>query len=67
MEAGILTWLMASPYGQYFVAGLTILGALVTIASAIVPFTATPKDDELLAKAKEFMARFSLFSPKETK
>lgn len=60
----LLAWVMTTEYGQYAVLALTVLGGLVTIASAIVPFTKTPKDDELLAKVKEFVGRFSLLNPK---
>lgn len=48
----------------YVNAFLVILGALVTIASAIVPFTKTPKDDAVLEKVKAFIQRFSLIKPK---
>ena len=64
MEA-LMLWIMESQYGAYFVGFWTILGALVSIASVIVPFTKTPKDDEILAKVKEFVARFSLFEMKK--
>ena len=49
----------------YISAGLIVVGALVTIASAIVPFTKTTKDDEILSKVKDLLARFSIFEPKK--
>jgi hypothetical protein len=60
----LIAWAMTTPYGQYIVAGFAILGGLVTIASAIVPLTKTPKDDEFVGKVKAFIDRFSLFEPK---
>jgi len=63
METLIAT-LMTTSAGQYIAAGLVVLGALVTIASAITPLTKTPKDDEILAKVKAFLHRFSIIKPK---
>lgn len=63
----IVTGLAASSWGPYVIAFLTILGALVTIASVIAPFTKTTKDDELVAKAKAILQRFSVLKPKEDK
>jgi hypothetical protein len=59
-----LAWAMATSYGPYIVALFTVMGGLMTIASAIVPLTKTPKDDEILGKIKGFIDRFSLFNPK---
>lgn len=55
MELDIVT------YGQ---AALTILGAVVTIASVIAPFTATTKDDEAVNWLKALIQRFSVVKPK---
>lgn len=60
----ILAWLLATPYGPYITAGFVVIGALVTAASAIVPFTKTPKDDEFVGKVKALLGRFSVFNPK---
>lgn len=60
----LLAWAMTTQYGPYIVAGLTVLGGLMTAASAIVPFTKTPKDDEIVGKIKGFLDRFSLFNPR---
>ncbi len=59
-----ITFLMGTSVGPYVVAALAILGALVTIASVIVPFTVTPKDDEILGKIKAVWQRFSVLKPK---
>ena len=56
--------LIDTPIGLYLTAFSGILGGLVAIASIIVPFTATPSDDEALAKVKAFIARFSVLKPK---
>jgi hypothetical protein len=61
----ILIWLLSTQYGLYVTAGFAVLGGLVSVASAIVPFTKTPKDDEFVGKAKAFMARFSVLEPKK--
>lgn len=60
----LIAWLMTTEYGPYVVAFSATVGGLVTIASAIVPLTKTPKDDELLGKVKAFIGRFSIFNPK---
>jgi hypothetical protein len=60
----ILPWLLSTEYGPYLLAFLTVLGALVTAASAIVPFTTTTKDDEFVGKVKALLAKFSVFQPK---
>lgn len=60
----LIASLLASDYGQYIMAFFGVLGALVTAASFIVPLTKTPKDDEVLAKVKGFLQRFSLLKPK---
>jgi hypothetical protein len=59
-----LAWAMATSYGPYIVAFFTVMGGLMTIASAIVPLTKTPKDDIFLGKVKGFFDRFSLFDAK---
>lgn len=41
-----------------------IITSIVTIASAIVKFTPTPKDDTILAKVKEFISRFIALNKK---
>lgn len=61
----IVSWAITTEYGKYILAGLAGIGGLVTIASAIVPFTKTPKDDEFVGKVKAFIGRFSVFAPKE--
>ena len=61
----ILPWLLSTPYGHYITTAFVVLGGMVTIASAIVPFTKTPKDDEFVGKVKAFIGRFSLFEPKK--
>jgi len=53
-----------SPWGMYWIAASTIIGSLVGIASAIVPFTATAKDDEILASVKTILQRLSILKPK---
>lgn len=60
----LLAWLMTTQYGPYVLALSSVIGGLVMIASAIVPLTKTPKDDEFLSKVKAVLARFSLFEPK---
>lgn len=60
----LLTTLLATDAGQYIAAALVVLGALVTAASAIVPLTKTPKDDEILKIIKLFLIRFSILKPK---
>lgn len=60
----LLTQLVGSQFGPYVLALLSVLGGLLTIASAIVPFTKTPKDDEVVGKIKAFLGRFSIFEPK---
>lgn len=57
--------MIPAEWAGYVTAFAAILGGIVTIASAIVPFTETPKDDEILAKVKGFLQRFSLFNPKQ--
>lgn len=59
----ILNGLGNGSYGAYITAGMVILGALVTIASAIAPLTKTPKDDEVIGKIKGFIQRFSIIKP----
>jgi hypothetical protein len=60
----IIDNLIDSPLGMYWIAASTIIGSLVAIASVIVPFTATPNDDEILAKVKTVLARLSILKPK---
>jgi hypothetical protein len=60
----IIDNLIDSPLGMYWIAASTIIGSLVAIASVIVPFTKTPKDDEILAKVKTVLARLSILKPK---
>lgn len=60
----IIDNLIDSPLGMYWIAATTIVGSIVTIASVIVPFTKTPKDDEILAKVKALLARLSILKPK---
>lgn len=60
----LLTTLLATDAGQYIAAALVVLGSLVTIASAIVPLTKTPKDDEILKSVKALLIRFSILKPK---
>ena len=64
MELDLLNTLLSSDIGKYVVAGLSVLGGIVTIASAIAPFTSTPKDDEAVAWAKSLLQRFSVIKPK---
>lgn len=61
----LILWLMSTQVGPYITAAWVILGALVTAASVVVPFTKTPKDDEILGKIKAFIGRFSLLEPKK--
>lgn len=49
----------------YINAGMVALSGLVLTASAITPLTKTPKDDEILAKTKGFIHRFSFIKPKK--
>lgn len=48
----------------YAQGALTILGAVVTIASVIAPLTATTKDDEAVNWLKALIQRFSVVKPK---
>lgn len=48
----------------YAQAGLIVLGGIVTIASAIAPFTKTTKDDEAVNWLKSLIQRFSVIKPK---
>lgn len=61
--ASIMTWLMSTSLGQYITPAIAVLGALVTIASIIAPFTKTPKDDEAVSWIKALIHRFSVISP----
>lgn len=63
----LLTLLNAlpEPWGGILLAFLVFLGALVTFASAIVPFTKTTTDDKVVAKLKSVFDRFSVFEPKK--
>lgn len=61
----IATWILATNAGPYVLAFFTVLGALLAIASAIVPFTKTTEDDAFVAKAKALFDRFSIFPPKK--
>ncbi|AMV17422.1 hypothetical protein [Planctomyces sp. SH-PL14] len=65
MESELLSMLLATKYGTYVIAASSVLGSLVAIASVIVPFTKTPKDDEIVGKLKAFIVRFSIFEPKK--
>jgi hypothetical protein len=42
---------------------LEAVGAVVVAASALVVFTPTKKDDEILGKIKAFISRFGVFNP----
>lgn len=59
-----VSWALGTSAAPYIVAGLTVIGALVTIATVVVPFTKTPKDDAILAKIKAVFQRFSVLKPK---
>lgn len=61
----IIAALAGTPAAGYVAAALTVIGSLVTIASVITPLTKTPKDDEILAKVKGFLHRFSILKPKK--
>lgn len=60
----IIDNLIDTPIGLYLTAASGVITALVTIATIIVPFTKTPKDDEALALVKGFLIRFSILKPK---
>jgi len=64
MEIDIINWILGTSYGPYVAAGLAILGGIVTIASAIAPFTKTTKDDEAVNYLKSLIQRFSFIKPK---
>lgn len=43
----------------------TVIGGVVTIATVIVGFTPTQKDDAILAKVVAFLDYFSVVNPKK--
>lgn len=59
-----INWILGTSYGPYIIALWGILGALVTIASFIAPFTTTVKDDEAVSWVKALIHRFTVISPK---
>lgn len=61
----LITWAMGTTYGPYVLAFLGVVGALVTAASFIVPFTKTTADDEVVNKVKAFLQRIAITKPKE--
>ena len=56
---------LPEPWGGIALSFLVFLGAVVTFASAIVPFTKTKTDDRIVAKLKTVFDRFSVFEPKK--
>ena len=60
----VISWAAQSQYGAYVLAFLGAIGSLVTAASLIVPFTKTPKDDEVVGKIQAFLMRISVTKPK---
>lgn len=46
---------------------LSLVGALVTLASLITPLTKTPEDDKILAKVKDWLHQFSITNAKDVK
>lgn len=42
----------------------TLIGAIVTLASLITPFTKTAEDDKVVDKLKGWMHQFSVTNPK---
>lgn len=55
----MIDWIM-----ENYMSLWAILGAVVTVASLVVPLTPTPKDDSALAFLKKLLDRFSVFMPK---
>lgn len=54
-------------WAAFVVMGLAAVGALVTLASLITPLTSTPKDDEILAKLKNWLHQMSITNAKDVK
>lgn len=50
----IVDWIRAIPGGDVGI----IIASVVTIASIIVKWTPTPKDDEILGKIKKFISKW---------
>lgn len=47
---------------EYYDELLSVIGALVIIASFIVKLTPTPKDDAIFGKIQSFIEKFSIFA-----
>lgn len=63
----IIDNLIDSPYGLYYIAFTTVLGSLVSIATVVVKFTTTTKDDEAVNKIASIIERFAFLKPRVTK
>lgn len=63
----IIDNLIDSPYGLYYIAFTTVLGSLVSIATVVVKFTTTTKDDEAVNKIAGIIERFAFLKPRITK
>lgn len=60
-----LIYSLPDPWGAIVIATMALLGAIVTFASVIVPFTKTKTDDRIVSKLKSVLDRFSLLKPKK--
>ena len=58
-----ITSLVTSHYSEL----LAIIGGVVSVATIIVKLTPTTKDDEILDKVVNFLAKFSLVNTKKDK
>ena len=58
-----ITSLVTSHYSEL----LAIIGSVVSVATIIVKLTPTTKDDEILDKVVNFLAKFSLVNTKKDK
>lgn len=56
---GIVDWIRTIPGGDIGI----IIASIVTIASIIVKWTPTPKDDEFLGKIKNFIGKWIALNP----
>jgi len=62
---GLIDNLIDSPYGLYYIAFTTVLGSLVSIATVVVKFTTTTKDDEAVNKIAAIIQRFAFLQPRK--
>lgn len=63
----LLQAIVDSEYGAYYLAVTALLGSFVLVASSLVKFTKTTKDDEVVGYITAIVQRLSVIKPRAPK